>query len=98
MVFHACLGLLTGPAVARSFDTLTITPKTFRPSSLSGESRTPQSLFPHLDISLLFLPRDRVCHQKFGCGTIRVVERNKLAVAFENAMEKKVIDTFVEKA
>lgn len=40
----------------------------------------------------------RVFHQKFGYGDVRVVEGNKLLVDFEKAGEKRVIDTFVEKA
>jgi DNA helicase-2/ATP-dependent DNA helicase PcrA len=40
---------------------------------------------------------DRVFHQKFGYGQVTGVEGNKLTVAFEQAGEKKVIDTFVEK-
>jgi DNA helicase-2/ATP-dependent DNA helicase PcrA len=39
---------------------------------------------------------DRVFHQKFGPGTVMVVEGNKLTVAFDHAGEKRVIDTFVE--
>src|SRR5690606_2079746 len=41
---------------------------------------------------------DRVFHQKFGYGAVKGVEGNKLIVAFDKAGEKKVIDTFVEKA
>ena len=41
---------------------------------------------------------DRVFHQKFGYGAVRAVEGNKLVVAFDKAGEKKVIDSFVEKA
>jgi DNA helicase-2/ATP-dependent DNA helicase PcrA len=41
---------------------------------------------------------DRVFHQKFGYGLVRAVEGNKLTVAFDKAGEKKVIDTFVERA
>ena len=41
---------------------------------------------------------DRVFHQKFGYGSVRGVEGNKLTVSFDKAGEKKVIDTFVEKA
>ena len=41
---------------------------------------------------------DRVFHQKFGYGAVRAIEGNKLVVAFDKAGEKKVIDTFVEKA
>ncbi|HYG25401.1 MAG TPA: 3'-5' exonuclease, partial [Caulobacteraceae bacterium] len=41
---------------------------------------------------------ERVFHQKFGYGRITGIEGNKLLVAFDKAGEKKVIDTFVEKA
>ena len=41
---------------------------------------------------------ERVFHQKFGYGRIQGVEGNKLRVAFDKAGEKKVIDSFVEKA
>jgi DNA helicase-2/ATP-dependent DNA helicase PcrA len=38
---------------------------------------------------------ERVFHQKFGYGSVRAVEGNKLTVAFDKAGEKKVIDQFV---
>ncbi len=41
---------------------------------------------------------DRVFHIKFGYGAVRAVDGNKLTVAFEKAGEKRVIDSFVEKA
>jgi DNA helicase-2/ATP-dependent DNA helicase PcrA len=41
---------------------------------------------------------DRVFHIKFGYGAVSGVEGNKLTVQFEKAGEKKVIDSFVEKA
>ena len=41
---------------------------------------------------------DRVFHVKFGYGQVRFVEGNKLTVGFDKAGEKKVIDSFVEKA
>lgn len=41
---------------------------------------------------------DRVFHQKFGYGAVKGVEGNKLTVAFDKAGEKKVIDSFIEKA
>jgi DNA helicase II / ATP-dependent DNA helicase PcrA len=41
---------------------------------------------------------DRVFHQKFGYGVIRVVEDNKLEINFEHAGDKKVMDAFVERA
>jgi len=39
----------------------------------------------------------RVFHQKFGPGTVRDVEDNKLTIEFDKAGEKKVMDSFVEK-
>ena len=41
---------------------------------------------------------DRVFHQKFGYGKIVKVDGNKLTIAFEKAGEKKVVDSFVERA
>jgi len=41
---------------------------------------------------------ERVFHLKFGYGHIKGVEGNKLTVAFDQAGEKKVIDSFVERA
>ncbi|HEX5318959.1 MAG TPA: 3'-5' exonuclease, partial [Stellaceae bacterium] len=41
---------------------------------------------------------DRVFHQKFGYGVIREVEDNRLAIDFEHAGDKKVMDAFVERA
>ena len=41
---------------------------------------------------------ERVFHQKFGYGQVSAVEGNKLTVAFDKAGEKKVIDSFVERA
>jgi len=41
---------------------------------------------------------DRVFHQKFGYGRVVKVDGNKLTIAFEKAGEKKVVDSFVERA
>ena len=38
---------------------------------------------------------DKVFHQKFGTGSVKAVEGNKLTVAFDHAGEKRVIDSFV---
>jgi DNA helicase-2/ATP-dependent DNA helicase PcrA len=38
----------------------------------------------------------RVFHQKFGYGTVRTVEADRLEIEFEKAGTKKVIDSFVE--
>ena len=41
---------------------------------------------------------DRVFHQKFGYGTVQRVEDNKLAITFDKAGDKMVMDSFVEKS
>jgi DNA helicase-2/ATP-dependent DNA helicase PcrA len=40
---------------------------------------------------------DRVFHLKFGYGSVASVEGNKLAIDFEKAGRKKVLDSFVQK-
>ena len=41
---------------------------------------------------------DRVFHQKFGYGLVVKIDGNKLTIAFEKAGEKKVVDSFVQRA
>jgi DNA helicase-2/ATP-dependent DNA helicase PcrA len=41
---------------------------------------------------------NRVFHQKFGYGTVTQVEDNKLAIHFDVAGDKKVMDAYVERA
>jgi DNA helicase II / ATP-dependent DNA helicase PcrA len=41
---------------------------------------------------------DRVFHRKFGYGAITAVEDNKLAIHFDHAGDKKVMDAYVERA
>ena len=38
---------------------------------------------------------ERVFHQKFGYGRVTSIDRNKLAIAFDKAGDKKVLDSFV---
>jgi DNA helicase II / ATP-dependent DNA helicase PcrA len=45
-----------------------------------------------------FAKGDRIFHQKFGYGTVRAVEDNKLAISFDKAGDKMVMDAFVSKA
>jgi DNA helicase-2/ATP-dependent DNA helicase PcrA len=45
-----------------------------------------------------FSPEDRVFHQKFGYGHVVRVDGNKLTILFEKAGEKKVVDSFVQRA
>jgi DNA helicase-2/ATP-dependent DNA helicase PcrA len=44
-----------------------------------------------------FAAGDRIFHQKFGYGTVRAVEHNKLAISFDKAGDKMVMDSFVER-
>jgi DNA helicase II / ATP-dependent DNA helicase PcrA len=41
---------------------------------------------------------DRVFHQKFGYGAVTAVEDNKLAIHFEHAGDKKILDAYVDRA
>src|ERR1700733_10124016 len=41
---------------------------------------------------------DRVFHQKFGYGQVVKIDGNKLTIAFDKAGEKKVVDSFVQRA
>src|SRR5215469_3122586 len=45
-----------------------------------------------------FAVGNRVFHQKFGYGTVTQVEDNKLAIHFDLAGDKKVMDAYVERA
>jgi DNA helicase-2/ATP-dependent DNA helicase PcrA len=41
---------------------------------------------------------DRVFHQKFGNGNITAIDGNKLTIQFDRAGEKRIVDSFVERA
>jgi DNA helicase II / ATP-dependent DNA helicase PcrA len=45
-----------------------------------------------------FSLEDRVFHLKFGYGHVVKIDGNKLTILFEKAGEKKVVDSFVERA
>ncbi len=40
---------------------------------------------------------DRVFHQKFGNGNVTAIDGNKLTIQFDQAGEKRVVDSFVER-
>ncbi|MEM8916158.1 MAG: DNA helicase II, partial [Pseudomonadota bacterium] len=42
-----------------------------------------------------FVVEDRVFHQKFGYGTVRETDNDKLTIAFDHSGEKRVMDSFV---
>ncbi|HEY2540665.1 MAG TPA: hypothetical protein VGI28_14405, partial [Stellaceae bacterium] len=45
-----------------------------------------------------FAVGDRVFHQKFGYGAVTAVEDAKLAIRFEHAGDKNILDAYVEHA
>ncbi len=67
-----------------------------RTKVIEGEGRLIAISDPAL--SSAYARGDRVFHQKFGYGAVTAIEGNKLSVAFETAGEKRVIDSFLEKA
>ena len=46
---------------------------------------------------IFFAPGDRVFHQKFGMGTVRQADGDKLEIVFDKAGDKKVISRFVRR-
>jgi DNA helicase-2/ATP-dependent DNA helicase PcrA len=67
-----------------------------RKAVIEGEGRLIATADPKAGAG--WVKGQRVFHQKFGYGAVRLIEGNKLTVTFEKAGEKKVIDTFLEKA
>ena len=70
-------------------------PSRSRGQPIEGEGRLVAVSEPHASS---YARGERVFHQKFGYGRVTGVEGNKLTVAFDKAGEKKVIDSFVERA
>ena len=66
-----------------------------RPPLIEAQAYSVQTSDPE---SSQFSRGDRVFHQKFGYGSVRFVEGNKLTVEFDKAGEKRVIDQFVARA
>ncbi|MGE0739867.1 MAG: ATP-dependent helicase [Hyphomonadaceae bacterium] len=63
-----------------------------KPPTIDGEARL---VARSGDADSHYKRGDRIFHQKFGYGRIRMVEGNKLTVDFDKAGEKRVIDSFV---
>jgi DNA helicase-2/ATP-dependent DNA helicase PcrA len=70
-------------------------PSRARTQPIEGEGRLVAVSEP---AASAFAKGERVFHQKFGYGAVMGVEGNKLTVAFETSGEKKVIDSFVQRA
>jgi len=48
--------------------------------------------------SASFIEGDRIFHQKFGYGSVVRIDGNKLTIDFDKAGEKRVLDSFVQRA
>jgi DNA helicase-2/ATP-dependent DNA helicase PcrA len=53
---------------------------------------------PATGAAAAFAVGERIFHQKFGYGRVAHVDGNKLTIAFDKAGEKRVVDSFVQKA
>jgi DNA helicase-2/ATP-dependent DNA helicase PcrA len=65
---------------------------------LDGSDRRVEILSPRVSRGGEYQPGSRVFHQKFGYGTVRAVDGDKLEIAFDKAGDKKVIAGFVAPA
>lgn len=63
-----------------------------KPPLLEGEARL---IARSGEADAAYRRGDRIFHQKFGYGLVRLVDGNKLTVDFDKAGEKRVIDSFV---
>lgn len=70
-------------------------------SSGFSPARAPQPAYERKvmnDSGDVFTRGDRVFHNKFGYGKIIYIDGHKLDIQFENSGQKRVMDSFVEKA
>ena len=68
------------------------TPSRLRPTQIEGKAYTLTA--PKREGSLNI--GDRVFHEKFGTGTVRRIDHDKLEIAFDKAGLKKVMENFVK--
>ena len=78
-----------------------------RPAAPRAPKRAPQRVPLTIEAELVakstgavspFSIGDRVFHMKFGNGDVVAVDGNKLTIAFDRAGEKRVVDSFVQRA
>jgi DNA helicase-2/ATP-dependent DNA helicase PcrA len=78
--------------------------KRFQASKTAGRRADPgviegkASIISSAEKSSKWSAGDRVFHQKFGYGTVKIADGEKLTVAFDKAGQKKVVASFVEDA
>ncbi len=61
----------------------------------TGQPREARSMVIDAEATPAYAPGARVFHQKFGYGTVRDVEGDKLTVAFDKAGDKNVVARYV---
>ncbi len=67
-----------------------------RPVPLSEAA--PARTAPRPESDAAYAVGERVFHRKFGYGTVRAVDANKLEIAFDRGGVRKVIDSFIQPA
>ncbi|WGF88757.1 ATP-dependent helicase [Marinivivus vitaminiproducens] len=65
------------------------------PPVIEGRSRLIEE--PRASPRVPYTVGERVFHEKFGYGEVKLVDGNKLDIAFEKAGDKKVMDSFVKR-
>jgi len=65
---------------------------------MANRAPEPYAPAPQVRSGAVYAAGDRIFHKKFGPGTVRSVEGDKLGIAFDKAGDKMVMDAFVEKA
>ena len=78
-------------------------PAEIRPRALPASASVPLTIEGELiakstGAASSFAVGERVFHQKFGNGNVTAVDGNKLTIHFDKAGEKRVVDSFVERA
>jgi len=69
----------------------------FAPRQHRLETRAAPAPISRASSSALYRPGERVFHQKFGQGTVKAADDDRLLIAFDQAGEKKVMASFVRK-
>ena len=61
-----------------------------------AKMHNPSEVNVRRDVRSYFRVGDKVFHQRFGVGSVTMIDGNKLTIAFEVG-EKRVVDSFVER-
>jgi DNA helicase-2/ATP-dependent DNA helicase PcrA len=66
-------------------------PPRLKPAQIEGRAREIKPVRPEGKLNI----GDRVFHEKFGPGTVKRVDHDKLEIAFDKAGVRKVMESFV---